>query len=312
MSIKLKLAATFALVLACAAGVLAYADLAMLQASGSIQAIYDKPLMSSNYARDALSQYEKFRKADSEEGKKAALEALGESIAVVEERLVSKDSLKHVEKIKQMLQSAPQAGAADMETTIDLLVESEFSAAYDHVIALKSAVDQTRTMLLIAGGGMMVMVLGGAIFLFLSMTRPIRQCVLLSEAISRGKFDNKITLSGSSEFVALLRAFQRMQTELVAHLQESQAKLIEQKNAEKQVQQAQMLATLSQTLQQSTGSVTNVLLKHSDALKMEASSLSDMAAAANVCVVEAVKASSRELANSQSVASACDQLAAST
>src|SRR5580698_8078692 len=150
MSIKSKIFAVFFLLLIMVAVIVVYSGTNIKNAAVLIGQTYDKPLMASNFARDALVGYLRLQKDVFQNGyDKARFQKLygdvTSSLDVVQERLVSPQSQPFLDKTRQLLkqwsdqvaahdmQHAKETGAAFEEET-DLLIENEFSAAHDFVI----------------------------------------------------------------------------------------------------------------------------------------------------------------------------------
>lgn len=257
LSIKVKIAATLILILSLLAGVLFYASAILHHSSQSVVDTYDRPLMASNFAKDALIYFQKTvlllktQNYDRYRLEKAH-ENMLESLAVVKERLIAPDSRIYLaeiyaalEQVKAHLDQEQFEAIApllpDIEEKIDLLIENEFSNSYDYVIGAKDAIDRSNGILLSTGLAAVFLAVASGIYLFLSVTRPIQTCIAISRRIAAGEFNNAIPMKGSTEFVSLFKAFQTMQSDLVGHIEEEQRKIIEAKNAEKMEQQRRLM-----------------------------------------------------------------------
>jgi two-component system, chemotaxis family, sensor kinase CheA len=238
MSIKSKIFAVFFLLLIMVAVIVVYSGTNIKNAAVLIGQTYDKPLMASNFARDALVGYLRLQKDVFQNGyDKARFQKLygdvTSSLDVVQERLVSPQSQPFLDKTRQLLkqwsdqvaahdmQHAKETGAAFEEET-DLLIENEFSAAHDFVIDTRAKVDHTNMVLLMMNGLCLFISFVGGLFLFMSVYRPIKTCIAISEKIASGHFDNTIQERGSTEFRHLLAALREMQSKLILHIEERQ------------------------------------------------------------------------------------------
>jgi signal transduction histidine kinase/DNA-binding response OmpR family regulator len=254
MSIKAKLIVILAVIISALAGVLIYAHHIVRQSSDSVMIIYDRPLMSSNFARDALVHFQKIvallnGAAIVRNTIEEHYAIIDDDLKVVEERLVSETSRPNLEKVRMMMKQMQEKtvirdnAALDtllptIDETIDTLIESEFSAGYDYVLRARDSIEKSSHILIGAGIGAVFVALSGGLYLFFSITRPIRQCIRISGHIAEGRFDNPIPGKGSSEFIALFEAFEKMQGDLVHHIEDRQRPLIESLAAAKELAEA--------------------------------------------------------------------------
>jgi two-component system chemotaxis sensor kinase CheA len=238
MSIKSKLFLVFSLLLVIVVAIVFYSRTEIGASADLISQTYDKPLMASNFARDSLVGFLRLQKSVYQDGyDKTRVDKLYQdvtsSLDVVQERLVSPQSQPMLVKVRALLkQWADQIAAGDrphaketaaaFESETDFLIENEFSAAHDFVIDTRAKVDRTNTVLLVMNGMCMLVSLAGGLYLFLSIYRPIRSSIAVSEKIASGHFDNDITVRGSLEFKHLLAALKEMQAKLVLHIEERQ------------------------------------------------------------------------------------------
>lgn len=65
-------------------------------------------------------------------------------------------------------------------TTLDALIESEFSAGYDYVLHAKDAIDQSNQVLTYSGIAAVLIASVSAIYLLISNTHPIQLCIGIS------------------------------------------------------------------------------------------------------------------------------------
>jgi len=243
LSLKTKIVAILALNLGALAGILVYSYSLIEQSSNAVQTIYDHPLMSSNYARDALVNLNGLmRELKAGTGGKDKVNShfddIENDLQVVKERLVSESSRPYLLKLQALLQQIRDESArndskglekllADMEKVSDQLIESEFSAGFDYVLHARDVIDRSNRLLVETGIAAVIMALLFGLYLYVSITRPIRRCIGISQSIAQGHFDNAIEMKGSKEFIALLKAFQIMQNDLVRHIEGRQRPIIE-------------------------------------------------------------------------------------
>lgn len=248
MSLKVKIILISLLNFLILLGIIGYSHITVKQSSNSVSTIYDRLMMSSNFARDALTQFQaisyhiKIGNSHANKDKIVELyETLESDLQVVEERLVSELSRPYLKVLNASLEKLHLNIKGNkhpeiltllpiIENNIDKLIESEFSAGYDYVIRAKDSIDASNNFLFWIGLSALIITIISGLYIFFSITRPILKCIGISEHIAKGKFDNPIEMSGSSEFIALLKAFNTMQSDLVHHIEERQRPIIEKLN----------------------------------------------------------------------------------
>ena len=246
-SIKLKIIAFFVAIGFLSAYV---ADLSMKTTNNALeklQMIYDKPLMSSNFAREVLISFQKARveraiNNDPDEVETYIEDAV-DGLDVVGERSLSQKSKEYIPQAATLLEEWLELYSDEAENdelldkadevleTIDLLIEAEFSSGYDFVIEAKASVEAaktTKTRALEAGGIFLAL---GALYIILSVIMPVRKAINLAKRIAKGHLNNDITPSGSAEFRELSRSFSAMQTDLVEIINKRQQETLEAEKA---------------------------------------------------------------------------------
>ena len=243
LSLRTKIVFLLALDIGVLVGLFLYSHAVIEQSSNAVQTIYDRPMMSSNFARDALinvNELIRSLKAGKEEKDKvsAHYEDIANDLQVVGERLVTEESRPYLRQMQTLLAAmrgkTAQNNSDGMETLLtnmegvsDKLIENEFSAGYDYVLHAKDNINRSNKLLLDTGIAAVIMALALGIYLYVSVTRPIRRCISISQSIAQGYFSNPIAMKGSSEFIALYKAFQTMQSDLVRHIEDRQQPIIE-------------------------------------------------------------------------------------
>lgn len=242
------------------------------RATTSLQSTYDKPLMSTNFARDALVSYLKLAneivKFGYDEDVISDLhDSVTDSFDVVEERIVSAksaDLLKAARAdfenwfvLRQKNDAAAPASAAKFEKNMDLLVEEEFSAAHDFIIGAKerTEADQTasiKTIKILVGlfSILFVITVMCCVILIVAIRKPIQSSVEISRHIAAGNFENTIPEKGFAEFRELYKSFGRMQTDLVNLVQEKLHSSIEEGNVHKAREQRELLEKIAHSLEE--------------------------------------------------------------
>jgi two-component system, sensor histidine kinase len=243
MSIKSKLIITLTLVIGLLIGVLVYAHHVIGLSSQAVMTIYDRPMMSSNFARDVLVRFQEtvnalHAKSFNKNEIGNSFTSIADNLGVVEERLVSERSRPYLEQLRGLLAQARHAAERRdkaalngvlpaIKVKIDLLIESEFSSGYDDVLTARETIDKSNSFLILAGTALLLTTLTGGLYLFFSIARPIQQCIGISQRIAQGHFDNDIRMKASHEFMVLFDAFRTMQSDLVHHIEERQRPIIE-------------------------------------------------------------------------------------
>lgn len=246
LSLKVKIVLTFLLNLGVLAFVLYYCYETIEHSSRAVKTIYDKPLMSSNYARETLIQFQRLAEHIRTHGDSSDKKVLQESYAnitdavqVVDERMVSENSRPYLKQLRELLTQMRNAidteGYKEAEKMlpiasdiIDRLIESEFSAGFDYVVNAKEDISNYNRLLIYVGSVAIMIAIVSGLYIFISITRPIRKCINISQNIAQGHFDNHIEMEGSSEVLELLKAFQMMQSDLVRLIEARQKPLIEE------------------------------------------------------------------------------------
>jgi len=244
LSLKAKITLVIALNLGTLVGILFYANSALKQSSNEVRVIFDRPLMSSNYARDALVHLHglinSLQTSKNEKEKiKSRYEKIISDLEIVDHRLVSEDSRPELNQFRELLNKiydkAMLQDYFEIESLLDKtdkvayqLVEKEFSAAYDAVFDIKARIDNSSKVLIETGIAMITLLMFSGIYLYISTIKPINQCIKISRHIAQGYFDNPVELKGSKEFVELLKAFQLMQSDLVQHIETRQRSIIDE------------------------------------------------------------------------------------
>lgn len=343
MSLRLQLVSILLVFLLFIAGIVGFAQTVITSSESSLasvgeqlQLIFDKPLMSSNFARDAMIYFLKARSLANEKYDPKEFEKLFSSISddmdVVEERLVSENSKKLLEVIRSELQSwhnsinsgggnPPQNQESNakltqsIENNIDTMIEGEFSAAHDFVIsaqkkaesAQKESAQSKRYFLAAAACISLILFLTGY-YLYLSITRPMQSTVTLLQAIAKGHLDNAIKPSGSTEFRQLMQGLDNMQRTLHESIITMQQNMIMlQHNSEHQ----KAINQQGYELQSQTTLITNELEKQGDDLLNVASGLAELISASTTQVTYATEASQQSSALSQDVSESCREMAIS-
>lgn len=299
-------------------------------AISKLQETYDKPLMSSNFARDALINYLKLSKEIGRVGyDEDVVTQLHDNVTddfdVVEERLVATNNKQNLIESKDFFErwyNARKENAAGhhqwaekFEKSIDMLIENEFAASHEYISASKSHVGIAkeniqkagRRILMTAVIFVILFTLVG-IYIFLSITRPIAKCIQISGGISRGEFDNEIPDKGAKEFRLLYHAFRTMQTDLVTFLEARQRKITDEENKRKEEEKKRVLRDLSVTLETSVMAVVNQLKETSGYLLNVSGNISDVVEQTFASVEEVTQSSNTNLNNAQSVTGAAAEL----
>lgn len=243
MSIKIKIIIISLFNFLLLIGIIAYSHSIIKQSSNAVSTTYNQPLMSSNFARDVLIQFQEIAHHTTHLHQNTGeidqyYSTLSDSLKVVEERLVSENSRPYLIKIQQSLKQLHsgiqkkdhtqiEEILPDIRNNIDILIESEFAAGYDFVLRAKDTIDTSNNTLLAVGSIAAILAVISGFYIFFSIIIPIRKCIGISGHIAQGKFDNKIAMEGSSEFLALFRAFDMMQNDLVQHIESRQRPIIE-------------------------------------------------------------------------------------
>lgn len=223
-------------------GIFIYSYSVIRQSSESVMTVYNKPMMSSNFARDALVQFQEIALYADEKDKyheeiKESFSNLSDNMSIIKERLVSEQSQPYLQKTYDLLyklrleikggnQGKIEKLLPDIRNAIDNLIESEFAAGYEYVLESKDNINRSNKLLISSGLLAIIIAISSSFYLFCTITKPIRKSIHLSQNIAKGHFDNEIELKGSTEFIKLFQAFQTMQTDLVRHIEERQKHII--------------------------------------------------------------------------------------
>ena len=218
-----------------------------------LQDIYDKPLMSSNFARDALISFQRATAVrdtseDADETVEEHLSDAYDSLEIVSERGISENIQTHVKEVVSFMEewgalrgqenaaSEMEEKAEELSEAIYLIIENEFSAGYDFVLGAKNAVEQAKRenlkILYIAA----VMLALGAVYIFSAISFPIRKAIAIAGNIAKGDLNSEISGNGSAEFQKLFSAFSKMRMNLVEINRQQKERL----EAEKQKQLAEV------------------------------------------------------------------------
>ncbi|HEU5048494.1 MAG TPA: methyl-accepting chemotaxis protein [Rickettsiales bacterium] len=374
MSLKLKIVTVFVSLLLLVAIIIGYARQSITYAGNYIvssgdllQTTFDKPLMSSNYARDALVYFFKTRDFLDKHGyQKDEFEKLysniGDDLDVVEDRLVEPKSKNHLDKARALLKQwhdrvverAAQKAAApaltvvpaapppatpgavstapvviaapapapfnnesdalvkEIEQTIDLIIESEFSAAHDFVISAQDKIKQSNektarsnTIFLLLGAVSILLALASGVYLFLNIMRPIKACIGLSSNIASGKLDNIVEVRGSREFRQLMLGFSNMQEKLAENIENMRHSMAEMKKRE---EEQQVMNRQACELRDHLNKITEGLNEHGMELSRVAEAMTSAVDASYGQVTDAAKASDQSFAMSQDVSMACQEM----
>ncbi|MBL4759290.1 MAG: HAMP domain-containing protein [Mariprofundaceae bacterium] len=299
-----------------------------LESSGNmIKRTYDQPLMSSNFARDALVYF--YRSKDylrqngyDEDGFIDLYEGITDDLEVVEERMIGEYSAKHLSTILNLLEQwhdLAEQGDLDamgdipdtIEELINLLIESEFSAGFDFTIAAQKTTDGFIHKSYLIGFIFVLLAIAGAVYLFRSICKPVSQCVQLSESIAAGNFDNEVCIEGSLEIQQLLASLEKMQTDLVNHIETKQATLIEEQNIEREASQQLLLSNMASDLNSQVGKIITILSDSSQQLSTAAGEMTQVVCESSAQIEQALDASEQTFNVAQDIAHASTALSSS-
>lgn len=300
-----------------------------LTASGTLlQTTYDKPLMSTNFTRDAQINFLRYKmylieNTYNAEDAEDYYDGVVDSLDVVEERLVAKASKQSLVAVRTNFEAWNGKIAAGqnphdldefsdkIEEELDLMIEAEFTAGYDFVIAARETIHRSNQILLGIVGITALFMIGGGIYLFLSIYRPIRTCMQLSNNIASGHFDNVIPNTSTLEFQQLLSSFNTMQSDLIHHIEDKQRKIIEQQNAQQHQTQRELLNRLAQDLRTHVQHVISELMSSGQQLSGVAREMAEATMESTDEVTKAADASEYSTSLSHSVAAAAEEMASS-
>jgi methyl-accepting chemotaxis protein len=252
MSIRYKLLLAFSVLLALAAGVVAYAIHGISEAGDLVVRLYDQSLMAASHARTAQARFNEARAA-MERGLsardaapkaniavlEAAMQDVFEELKVVAERMGGSRSTDSIKKATRLADDWYQAGLRIIKSTGNGLVEvplatsvmssadavgeamdqaAEEASAYgfEFRLAAEATVGASRRNLIIlasATGFIVILLSFGTAY---SFTRPLRLATAFSERIAAGDLAQEATISRRDEFGRLLVSLGRMQEALRA------------------------------------------------------------------------------------------------
>ena len=207
-----------------------------------LQATYDHPLMSSNFARDILNQFQYARyEMSNDNDAETVLEYIEEAkdtLDTVSERAIAPESPQYIADISNAFNVWEEAyNSNNLEVLeeqsehitekIDFLIEAEFTAGYDFVLESKEAVSAILDNTIMMGEVGAILILLSAMYIFWAISSPVKKCLEIASKISQGHLDNIITPIGSKEFRLLFASFSAMQTDLVEIINKRQQETLE-------------------------------------------------------------------------------------
>ncbi len=304
-----------------------------------IDKVYAGPLQSINFARTAENNFlqlnfalykafqEKKLNEDGLQDINASQEIFADSLKVAEERSQGEKSKKALADIRSSMREwtadkdklstsgatydALASVSGHIQSRLSDLSEFEATAGFDYVIAAgKKAADIEKQNLIVT----VIAVLAGLIIsmlVSLNIIRPIQKCVGIAESISEGNLENTIATNRSDELGKLLRAFAKMQTGLVKYIENRQRAVHEAEQAEQAQEKRQMLAALSNDLQQSMQSALNAVAEAVSGLNAVSEELSFAAQQSLIQSGSSSEKINQVGAGISSAASAAEQLSSS-
>jgi methyl-accepting chemotaxis protein len=343
MSIRYKIFAVFAVVIALTGG-LAFYGIQAISATGDIVTrLYDGPLMGINHARSAhaalnetriLVQRSLIEGSSKETISKFEMLLAGvfADLNVVRERVQAPSIGEALERAEGRIRTwsdsvlkilKPTAGgltaippvfvtrqqSIEAAAAVDDLVETVAAYGFDFRTESESAVKTARTTMLVIAGGTTLVGLMLAFAFAYSLSKPISAAMKIAERVAAGNFADHIEVRRTDELGRLLKSLGVMQASLKARAEEelALASAKDRTHAE-QVSRRQQIEAEIEAFRSAFSSVFTNTNRMTGELTDTAQTLSSIARAAGQQSIETASTADATSANVQTVAMATRQL----
>jgi len=281
MSFRLKLALSFASIILLIILLGWWSGKKLTESTDLISQVYERPLQAINYARAAQSGFLYMEliiaraiisgeiDEDIIEEINDAHETFTEDLSIAEERIVSPDSKQVINDIKadltkwtslkdEMIKDSNKLeglleSAENIIENLEMLIEHEAAAGYDFVINAEEMTisGQKNNQYLVVFVTLISIIM--ACLLSFYILKVIRNTIAIAQSIASGNFDNEIDVNRRDEFGELFKAFDRMQNDLVRHIEGEKDIIVNQEVKKGIKTQKDLLNKLSNELQQGVG-----------------------------------------------------------
>ena len=278
--------------------------------------VYDRSLMSISYARNANLGFTRFTAVThNPKDLNNVLSDLDVAIerATTPETLAATKALRGKLVALQTAEGGNTAAIGAIETDFDNLVEMVTADGFAERNNVDTMILTSEHSIRLALGLTVAITVLIGLAVSTAIARPVRRGVAVAIAIAGGKLDNVIDTRGRSETARLLSALSRMQDAIAENIAGIEAQRIA--DQEQQTQFTNLLTTtlrdMADKVENETTASMDQVSRHTQAMADNAGSMELAAAGTEASTGAALRAAEQALDNSQTVASAAEQLTAS-